>query len=110
MPYITASIIMMLLTAVIPALERLKQEGESGRARIIQYGRYLTIAVCLFQGFFLAKAFEHPSRLIPGFTGTLVTMSPLPFELLTVLTITSGTVLLMWLGEQITERGIGNGV
>src|SRR5262245_29808619 len=60
MPYITASIIMMMLSAVIPALERLKQEGESGRARVIQYGRYLTIGVCLFQGFFLARAFENP--------------------------------------------------
>jgi preprotein translocase subunit SecY len=110
MPYITSSIIMMMLTAVIPALERLKQEGESGRARIIQYGRYLTVGVCIFQGFFLAKAFEHPERLFPGFTGVLVHNPGLAFELLTVITITSGTILLMWLGERITERGIGNGV
>ncbi len=110
MPYITASIIMMMLTAVIPALERLKQEGESGRARIIQYGRYLTIGVCLIQGFFLAKAFEHPAKLFQKFTGTLVANPGIAFELLTVVTITSGTILLMWLGEQITERGIGNGM
>ncbi|NQU10894.1 preprotein translocase subunit SecY [bacterium] len=110
MPYITASIIMMMLSAVIPSLERLKQEGESGRAKIIQYGRYLTIAVCVFQGFFLAKAFEHPGKLFRGFTGTLVAHPGLAFELSTVLTITCGTILLMWLGEQITERGIGNGV
>ena len=110
MPYITASIIMMMLSAVIPALERLKQEGESGRARVIQYGRYLTIVVCVFQGFFLAKAFEHPSKLFRGFTGVLVANPGVGFEILTVLTITTGTVLLMWLGEQITERGIGNGV
>lgn len=110
MPYITASIIMMMLTAVIPALERLKQEGESGRAKIIQYGRYLTIGVCLFQGFFLAKAFEHPEKLFRGFDGVLVANPGLGFELMTVLTITTGTILLMWLGEQITERGIGNGI
>jgi len=110
MPYITASIIMMMLSAVIPSLERLKQEGESGRAKVIQYGRYLTVGVCLFQGFFLAKAFEHPEKLFQGFTGVLVADPGLGFELLTVLTITAGTVLLMWLGEQITERGIGNGI
>ena len=66
--------------------------------------------ICIIQGFFLAKAFENPGRLFPGFTGVLVRNPGLGFELLTVLTITSGTVLLMWLGEQITERGIGNGV
>ena len=110
MPYISGSIIMTLLTAVIPQFERLRQEGESGRAKIIQYGRYLTVLICIIQGFFLAKAFEHPSSLFPGFTGVLVRNPGIGFELLTVLTITSGTVLLMWLGEQITERGIGNGV
>ena len=110
MPYISGSIIMTLLTAVIPTFERLRQEGESGRAKIIQYGRYLTVLICIIQGFFLAKAFENPGRLFPGFTGVLVRNPGLGFELLTVLTITSGTVLLMWLGEQITERGIGNGV
>ena len=110
MPYISGSIIMTLLTAVIPSFERLRQEGESGRAKIIQYGRYLTVLICIIQGFFLAKAFEHPQSLFPGFTGVLVRNPGLGFEFLTVLTITSGTVLLMWLGEQITERGIGNGV
>ncbi len=110
MPYISGSIIMTLLTAVIPSFERLRQEGESGRAKIIQYGRYLTVLICIIQGFFLAKAFENPGRLFPGFSGVLVKDPGLGFELLTVLTITSGTVLLMWLGEQITERGIGNGV
>lgn len=110
MPYISASIIMMLLTAVIPTLERLKQEGESGRARLIQYSRYLTVGLCIIQGWFLAKAFERPEVLFPGFSGVLVANPGLPFELLTVITITSGTILLMWLGEQITERGIGNGV
>jgi preprotein translocase subunit SecY len=110
MPYISGSIIMTLLTAVIPSLERLKREGESGRAKVIQYGRYLTVLICIIQGFFLAKAFEHPEQLFPGFGGVLVNNPGLGFELLTVITITSGTILLMWLGEQITERGIGNGV
>lgn len=111
MPYISGSIIMTLLTAVVPSLERLKQEGETGRAKLIQYGRYLTVIICVIQSYFLARQFESPSSvLFPGFQGKLVTNPGLPFELLTVLTITSGTVLLMWLGEQITERGIGNGV
>lgn len=111
MPYISGSIIMTLLTAVVPTLERLKQEGETGRAKIIQYGRYLTVLICIIQSFFLAKAFEHPQSLVgANFTGVLVQNPGWGFELLTVITITSGTVLLMWLGEQITERGIGNGV
>ena len=111
MPYISGSIIMTLLTAVVPSFERLRQEGESGRAKIIQYGRYLTVLICIIQGFFLARAFEHPQSLFGNdFHGVLVKNPGLGFELLTVLTITSGTVLLMWLGEQITERGIGNGV
>jgi len=110
MPYISASIIMQLLTAVVPSLEKLRQEGETGRAKIIQYSRYMTVGLCVIQGWMLAKAFERPEVLFPGFTGTLVVNPGLPFQLLTVITITSGTVLLMWLGEQITERGIGNGV
>jgi preprotein translocase subunit SecY len=109
MPYISGSIIMTLLTAVVPSFERLRQEGETGRAKIIQYGRYLTVLICIIQGYFLAKAFENPTGLFPGFTGVLVQNPGLGFELLTVLTITSGSILLMWLGEQITERGIGNG-
>jgi len=109
MPYISASIIMQLLTAVIPTLERLRREGESGRAKIIQYGRYLTILICLIQGYALAWAFENPSQLVPGFNEQLVTNPGFAFRLLTVITITSGTMLLMWMGEQITERGIGNG-
>jgi preprotein translocase subunit SecY len=109
MPYISASIIMQLLTAVLPALERLRQEGESGRAKIIQYGRYLTILICIIQGYALAWAFEHPSQLVQGFNEQLVASPGWPFRILTVITITSGTILLMWMGEQITERGIGNG-
>lgn len=111
MPYISGSIIMTLLTAVVPSLERLKQEGETGRAKIIQYGRYLTVLICIIQSYFLARTFEHPQILVgPNFSGVLVQAPGLSFELLTVITITSGTILLMWLGEQITERGIGNGV
>jgi len=109
MPYISASIIMQLLTAVIPSLERLRQEGESGRAKIIQYGRYMTILICLIQGYALAWAFENPQQLVQGFTGQLVTTPGLAFRIMTVITITSGSILLMWMGEQITERGIGNG-
>ncbi|MCX7886421.1 MAG: preprotein translocase subunit SecY [Verrucomicrobiae bacterium] len=109
MPYISASIIMQLLTAVIPTLERLRQEGESGRAKLIQYGRYLTVLICIIQGYGLAWAFEHPEQLVPGFTGQLVSNPGWPFRILTVITITSGSILLMWMGEQITQRGIGNG-
>jgi preprotein translocase subunit SecY len=109
MPYISASIIMQLLTAVVPSLERLRREGESGRAKIIQYGRYMTILICLIQGYALAWAFENPEQLVQGFQGDLVAHPGLAFRLLTVLTITSGTMLLMWMGEQITARGIGNG-
>jgi preprotein translocase subunit SecY len=110
MPYISASIIMMLLTAVMPSLEKLKQEGESGRAKLIQYSRYMTVGLCVVQAWLLAKAFEHPEQMFSGFTGVLVATPGIGFELLTVLTITSGTILLMWIGEQITERGIGNGM
>jgi preprotein translocase subunit SecY len=111
MPYISASIIMQLLTAVIPAFEKLRQEGESGRAKIIQYGRYMTILICIVQSFALAVAFERPSRLIPNLPETiqLVANPGFSFRLMTVITITSGSLLLMWMGEQITERGIGNG-
>jgi preprotein translocase subunit SecY len=111
MPYISASIIMQLLTAVVPQLTRLQQEGESGRAKIIQYGRYLTILICLIQSYFLAVAFENPQQLFPGYNGpALVASTGWAFRLLTVITITGGTMLLMWMGEQITQRGIGNGV
>jgi len=110
MPYISASIIMMLMTALVPSLERLKQEGESGRAKIIQYSRYMTVGLCILQGFLAAKAFEQPGKLFPGFAGVLVAHPGIGFEALTVITITSGTILLMWVGEQITERGIGNGM
>ena len=108
-PYISASIILQLMTAVIPALERTAREGESGRQRLNQYTRYLTIVICVFQAFFLAKGLENPERL--GFGGvTLVAVPGLGFELTTIIAMTAASMFVMWLGDQITARGIGNGV
>jgi len=107
MPYISSSIIMQLLTAVIPALEKLAREGKAGYEKINQYTRNMTLGLCLFQGFMLAKWLENPG----SFGGREVVFNPgLSFELITVLTLACGTVFIMWLGEQIQERGIGNGI
>ena len=107
MPYISASIIMQLLTGVIPALEKMAQEGRTGYERINQYTRYLTVLICLIQGFMLALWLENPRN----FRGTIIVANPgLFFRFMTVLTLTAGTIFLMWLGEQIQERGIGNGI
>ncbi len=107
MPYISASIILQLLTVVWPYLERLSKEGELGRKKITQYTRYGTILICLIQSFSIAIFLE--SITTPA--GARVVPSPgLGFKLLTVLTLTTGTVFVMWLGEQISERGIGNGI
>ncbi|MCW5622912.1 MAG: preprotein translocase subunit SecY [Burkholderiales bacterium] len=102
MPYISASIIMQLLTVVSPTLEALKKEGEAGRRKITQYTRYGTLALATFQGLGIAIALEGQRGLVidPG----------LMFRLTTVVTLVTGTMFLMWLGEQITERGIGNGI
>ncbi len=108
MPYISASIIIQLMTAVIPALEKLVREGDSGRQKITQYTRYLTLCLCLVQAFFMATAIENPQAL--GINEELVIRKGLAFRLMTVLTMTTGTMLVMWLGEQITARGIGNGI
>ena len=112
MPSISASIILQLLTAVIPALEKLAREGDTGRQQIIQYGRYLTVGLCLIQGYAMAAVLLRPEALgLQVLEGeTIVTMSRVPFLLLAVLTMTTGTMMLMWLGEQITARGIGNGI
>ncbi len=112
MPSISASIILQLLTAVIPSLEKLAREGDSGRQQIIQYGRYLTVALCILQGYAMAAVLLRPEALgLQVMEGeTIVTMARIPFLLLTVLTMTTGTMMLMWLGEQITARGIGNGI
>jgi len=118
MPFISASIMMQLLTAVVPQLGRLSRE-DGGRRKIMQYTRYATIALCIFQGYLLAKSFENPqgNPFLPGIMDTinqlglpLVPNPGLPFQLITILTMTAGTLFLMWLGDQITERGIGNGV
>jgi len=112
MPYISATIIIQLLTAVIPQLSKLARE-EGGRAKIIQYGRYLTVLLCLGQGLFMSFSWENPGKLFQGFTGNLVLYSPSViwwYRIQTTIILTTGTMLLMWLGEQVTERGIGNGV
>jgi len=107
MPYISASIILQLLTVVIPYLEKLKKEGEQGRKKITQYTRYGTVILSIIQGFGIAIGLERMAG--PG--GALIV--PVPgwgFRVLAVITLTAGTSFLMWLGEQITERGIGNGI
>jgi preprotein translocase subunit SecY len=110
MPYISATIIIQLLTAVVPRLSKLARE-EGGRAKLIQYGRYLTLFLCLGQGFFMALGWENAASLFPGFDTKLVLYENLwGYRFQTVLILTTGTLLLMWLGEQITERGIGNGI
>jgi len=108
MPSISASIILQLLTAVVPSLERLAREGDSGRQKITQYGRYLTVILCIVQGYAMAVALEHPQSM--GINRQIVMMPGWGFRILTVMTMTSGTMLLMWLGEQITDRGVGNGI
>ncbi|HEY7985745.1 MAG TPA: preprotein translocase subunit SecY [Methylophilaceae bacterium] len=102
MPYISSSIIMQLMTVVSPQMEQLKKEGESGRRKITQYTRYGTVILAMFQALGIAIALEHQSGLVlePG----------LMFRLTTTITLVTGTMFLMWLGEQITERGIGNGI
>ncbi len=107
MPYISASIILQLLTVVVPHLERLSKEGEAGRKKITQYTRYGTVVLSIIQGFFIAVGLE--SMTGPG--GEVVVLQPgWGFRMVTVITLTSGTAFIMWLGEQITERGIGNGI
>ncbi len=110
MPYISATIIIQLLTAVIPRLSKLARE-EGGRTKIVQYGRYLTVLLCLGQGLVMAIGWENASSLFPGFQGNLVMYEAIWwYRLQTVIILTTGTMLLMWMGEQITERGIGNGI
>jgi preprotein translocase subunit SecY len=107
MPYISASIILQLLTVVIPHLERLSKEGEAGRRKITQYTRYGTVVLSIIQGFGIAAGLEGMTA--PG--GEMVVIQTgWAFRLITVITLTAGTAFIMWLGEQITERGIGNGI
>ena len=101
MPYISASIILQLLTVVIPYLEQLKKEGEQGRKKITQYTRYGTVVLSIIQGLGISVGLEKMGVvLLPGWS----------FRIMTVITLTAGTAFIMWLGEQITERGIGNGI
>jgi preprotein translocase subunit SecY len=117
MPYISASIMMQLLTAVVPSMGKLARE-EGGRQKITQYTRIFTIALCLFQGYLFAIGFEHPDRIpllrgiadIEASVGPLVPDPGLAFRFICVVSLTAGTMLLMWLGEQITDKGIGNGI
>lgn len=115
MPYISASIMTQLLTAVVPALAKLKRE-EGGQQKISLYTRLLTIVLCLFQGWMLAKSLVTPEAnpflrdIATGSTSELVPNGGLGFIVTTVIIITAGTMFLMWLGDQVTERGIGNGV
>lgn len=105
MPYITASIILQLLTVVWPYLERLSKEGELGRKKINQYTRYLTVGLSAFQAFTTAVALEQTTSQPP-----IVPSPGWGFRMMTMITLTGGTIFVMWLGEQITERGVGNGI
>src|SRR5580698_2714689 len=106
MPYITASIILQLMTVVFPYLEKLQKEGELGRRKITQYTRYLTIVLSVFQSLMIARALE-----IESLNGASLVYTPgIRFTLMTVLTLTTGSAFIMWLGEQISDRGIGNGM
>jgi preprotein translocase subunit SecY len=107
MPYISASIILQLLTVAIPHLEKLSKEGEAGRRKITQYTRYGTVLLSIIQGFGIAVGLEN----MAGPTGASIVIQPgWGFRLITVITLTAGTAFIMWLGEQITEHGIGNGI
>ena len=106
MPYISASIIMQLMTVVIPTMEQMKKEGESGRRKISQYTRYGTVVLATFQAVGISIALQNQTA-----GGLSVVISPgLSFTLITTITLVTGTIFLMWLGEQVTERGIGNGI
>lgn len=110
MPYISATIIIQLLTAVIPQLSKMVRE-EGGRIKIIQYGRYLTVPLCLGQALVMAYGWERAETIFNGFSGNLVLYENLWwYRVQTTIILTTGTMLLMWIGEQISERGIGNGV
>ena len=109
MPYISASIIMQLLQVISPEIKRMaKEEGQAGRRKITQYTRYLTVAITIVQGFGIAAMLEGMTS--PGSNLPVVLNPGLEFKVVTIITLTTGTVLIMWLGEQITSRGIGNGI
>src|SRR6202162_2554072 len=103
MPYITASIILQLMTVVVPTLEKLQKEGELGRRKITQWTRYLTVILAIVQSFVIAEGLMRSE-------GGFVLNPGIGFVMMTMLSLTTGTAFIMWLGEQITERGIGNGM
>ncbi len=109
-PYISAQIVIQLLSSVIPSLEKLKKEGESGRQQLAQITRYLTIVLCVVQSWGIATMLSHPSALGQAFVGTQIVTNPgLGFQLMTVIGMTSAALFVMWLADQITTFGIGNG-
>ncbi len=109
-PYISAQIVIQLLSSVIPSLEKLKKEGESGRQQLAQITRYLTIVLCVVQSWGIATALMHPSALSPAFANVQIVANPgLGFQLMTVIGMTSAALFVMWLADQITTFGIGNG-
>ena len=110
MPYITASIIIQLLVVVIPRLENLKKEGQAGQATLTQYTRYLTVGLAILQSTAIISLARSPGRLFQGCTEQLVPDQSLSLIIVMILTMTSGTALIMWLGENITDRGVGNGM
>jgi preprotein translocase subunit SecY len=114
MPYISASIIFQLMSAVVPALSRLQQEGDVGRQKLTQYTRYATVIIAVVQAVLLVLTLENPQRLFDGYDvntyGAIVISGHFSFLITSVIFLTAGTMILMWLGEQITARGIGNGV
>ena len=114
MPYISASIIFQLMTAIVPALSRLQQEGDVGRQKLTQYTRYATVFICIVQAVLLVLNMENPGKLFQGYDvntyGQIVVVGKWQFLAYSTVFLTAGTMLLMWLGEQITQRGIGNGV
>jgi preprotein translocase subunit SecY len=110
MPYISASIIIQVMTPVWPALEKMKREGEAGQQKMTQWTRYLTLVICIIQGWLLAVGMENPGSLLQMSNLPQVVINPgLGFKLMTVIILTSGCMILMWFGEQITDRGVGNG-
>src|SRR5438270_1021185 len=111
-PYITATIITQLMTTVFPQLKRLQEEGEAGRQKLNQYNRYLTVVLCMFQTFIVARWLQANAVLpVSPIINVPVLSTFLDYYILsTIITLTTGTIFVMWLGEQITERGIGNGV
>ena len=110
MPYITASIILQLLTVVIPRLEALKKEGQSGTAKITQYTRYLTVGLAILQSASIVAIAREPGRLFQGCPEDIIPNDSTLVIVSMVVTMTAGTAVIMWLGELITDRGVGNGM